>query len=79
MASNLFEQLAEHEIPPMPEDFDSSVHQRVNRSLVVLQMLDLLWRGLPLAFVLFGRAVIGMIVYSFTGKFPNEKKAHPER
>jgi hypothetical protein len=71
---NLFEELAENEIPPLPTDFGQRVHQRVNRALVALQILDLLWRGLPLAFVLFGRAAIGFLAYTLTGKFPVEKK-----
>lgn len=71
---NLFEELAEQEIPPLPADFGQAVHQRVNRSLVALQILDLLWRGLPLAFLLFGRAVIGLLAFTFTGKFPVEKR-----
>lgn len=71
---NLFQELAEHEIPPLPADFGKAVHQRVNRSLVALQLLDLLWRGLPLAFLLFGRALIGLIAFTFTGKFPVEKR-----
>ena len=74
---NLFEELAEREIPPLPADFGRGVHQRVNRSLVTLQLLDLLWRGLPLAFIHFGRAVIGVVAFTLTGKFPVEKKREP--
>jgi len=71
---NLFEELAEQEIPPLPADFGKEVHERVNRTLVALQILDLLWRGLPLAFLHFGRAVIGLLVFTLSGKFPVEKK-----
>ena len=72
--SQSFEQLADVEVPPLPTDFDRAFHQRLNHSLVALQMLDLLVRGLPYAFGQFGRAVLGLIVYSFTGHFVQEKK-----
>lgn len=71
---NLFEELAEYEIPPLPADFGKSVHQRVNRSLVALQIIDLMWRGLPLAFLFFGRALIGLVMFTLTGTFPVEKR-----
>ena len=70
---NLFEELAERDIPPLPADFGQAVHQRVNRSLVALQLLDLLWRGLPWAFLHFGRGLIGLLAFTLTGKFPVDK------
>ena len=31
MAGDLFERLAEVEVPPMPDNLDRDIHQRVNR------------------------------------------------
>jgi hypothetical protein len=74
MASNLFQRLAESEVPPPPAQFDTQLHDRVNRTLVGTQLADLLLVGLPWAMLHFSRAVMGLIVLTFTGRFENNPK-----
>jgi hypothetical protein len=61
MAIDLFEQLADLEVPPAPssEEFDRQLHERVNRSLVTGQLIDLGVKGMPFALLHFVRALVG--------------------
>ena len=74
MASNLFERLAESEVPPPPVQFDTQLHERVNRTLVGTQLVDLLLCGLPWACLHFARAVMGLIAFTLTGRYENNPK-----
>jgi hypothetical protein len=65
---DIFDKLAELEVPPPPANFDTEVHERVNKSLVALHFADLLLRGLPWAMLHFGKAVVALIVTTLTGK-----------
>jgi hypothetical protein len=69
MASDLFEQLAELPVPPVPPTFDRAVHERINKRLVVGQFLDIATRGFAFALVHFARAVAELFKVSVTGKF----------
>ena len=74
MAPNLLEQLADLEVPPPPAQFDAQLHDRVNRSLLRAHLVDLALRGFPWALAHFGRAVIGLIAFTLTGRYePNSK------
>jgi len=72
MATDLFERLAELEVPPPPEAFDQQLHQRVNRALVAAQLVDLLVRGLPWATLHFARAIVGFIALTITGHYDSK-------
>jgi hypothetical protein len=76
MATDLFESLAELEIPPPPdtEAFDRQLHERVNRSLVAGQMTDLVIGGLPWAIAHFARALVGLITLTITGRYDSKGK-----
>ena len=74
MASNLFDRLAESEVPPPPAQFDAQLDKRVNRRLMETQLLDLMLVGLPWAFVHFSRAVVGLIALTITGRFDSNPK-----
>lgn len=76
---DLFEQLAEWEVPPPPVEFDRQLHQRLNRTLVAMQVLDLIVRALPWALWHFGRALVGAVVFSLRGKYlqPPDKNRPP--
>ena len=78
---NLLEQLAELEVPPPPAKFDAQLHDRVNRTLLREQLVDLFVRGLPWAALHFLRAVLGALSYTLTGRYePVEKnKRRPPR
>lgn len=76
MATDLFERLAELEVPPPPEaeQFDRQLHQRVNRSLVAAQFTDLVVGGLPFAALHFARALVGLLAFTITGRYDSKTK-----
>jgi hypothetical protein len=74
MATNLLERLADLEVPPPPAQFDTQLHDRVNRSLVRAQIVDLMVRGFPWAMVHFARAVVGLIGFTVTGRYESNTK-----
>ncbi len=72
--ADLLEQLADLEVPPPPLHFDRQLHERVNRSLVISQAVDLLVSGLPWAMLHFARAVVGLIAFTLTGRYESKSK-----
>jgi hypothetical protein len=74
MATNLFERLADLEVPPPPIQFGKQLHERVNRSLVASQMVDLAVKGLPWALLHFARALVGLIALTVTGRYETSNK-----
>ena len=74
--TDLLEQLADLEVPPPPAQFDAQLHERVNRSLVIWQLTDLVIGGLPWACLHFGRALVGLISYTLTGRYQSKPKNH---
>ena len=76
MATDLFEQLGDLEVPPPPaaEQFDRQLHDRVNRSLVAGQIVDLGARGMPLAMWHFSRALVGLFALTLTGRYDTKPK-----
>jgi hypothetical protein len=76
MATDLFERLAELEIPPPPDtdEFDRQLHERVNRSLVAGQLTDLVVGGLPWAIAHFARALVGLVTFTVTGRYEAKTK-----
>lgn len=74
MNHNLLERLAESEVPPLPADFDRSVHQRLNQALLVGQFVELFFRTLPYALAHFALGVLGAVAFTLSGRFP---VAHP--
>lgn len=79
MATNLFERLAELEVPPPPPQFDAQLHDRVNRSLVTWQLIDLLVRGMPWALGHFAQALVGYLAFTLTGRYETKTKHGPRR
>ena len=74
--ANLLEQLADLEVPPPPPSaqFDRQLHERVNRSLFIWQMVDLVVSGLPWAMLHFSRALVGLIAFTVTGQYESNPK-----
>ena len=72
--ANLLEQLADLEVPPPPAQFDRQLHERVNRSLFVWQLVDLVVSGLPWAMLHFSRALVGLIAFTVTGQYESTPK-----
>ncbi len=73
MATDLFEQLAETKVPPVPEEMDQNIHQQLNWRLLVSHMMDLFFRGMPLVCFHFGHAVLGLIKFSLLGRFDEKR------
>ena len=71
---NLLEQLADLEVPPPPAQFDRQLHQRVNRSLLVWQLVDLVVSAMPWAMLHFARALVGLITFTVTGRYERKPK-----
>lgn len=69
MTTDFLEQLAQGEVPPIPQTFDRQVHQRLNVRLIALHLLDFAVRGLPYAMVHFTMAVLSLVVFTITGNF----------
>jgi len=74
MNPDIFESLADVEVPPPPTAFDEQLHARVNRSLTALQFIDLAVRAAPWALLHFGRAFIGLVNYTLSGQYENRRK-----
>lgn len=73
MNQDLLEQLADTTVPPPPADFDRAVHLRLNRTLIVGQVIELMCLVLPFALVEFARAVAAAAVYTLSGRYPTTK------
>ena len=82
MSTDLWEQLADREVPTPPREFDRHVHQRLNKALLAMHATDLLLRGLAYSIGHFAQAVIHLLTFSITGKLdsslPRSKKNPPE-
>ncbi|MBX7165115.1 MAG: hypothetical protein K1X74_02080 [Pirellulales bacterium] len=74
MAENPFDQLADHEVPPLPLDFDLKVHARVNDALVGTHLVDFGLRAIPLALAELARAAVAMVVFTLAGSYPTERR-----
>jgi hypothetical protein len=74
MANNLLEQLADWEVPPPPAAFDTQLHDRVNRSLLTAQLVDLLVSGVPWALLQFGKAFLGLLTFTACGRYETKEK-----
>lgn len=69
MPPNLFEQLGQEPIPAPPKRLRGEVRQRVNSTLLVLQITDLVVRGLPFVLVHFAQALGGLLAFTLTGTY----------
>jgi hypothetical protein len=78
MSSDLIERLADSPVPPLPAEFERGVHERLNRALVIGQMLEFALRAIPYACIHFAKAVAGWIVLSVSGNFPKRQDQNEE-
>lgn len=79
MSNDLFEQLSEWEVPPPPPapSFDRQLHERLNRTLLLLQLGELAFRVLPWAALHFGQSVLGALRATLTGRFVTRSPRKP--
>jgi len=73
MAKGLLDSLAEHGVPPVPEELDERVHQRLNRALLAGHLVDLALGAVPYLAVHLFRGVVHLISSTLTGKFESDR------
>lgn len=73
MIHDLFERLADSNVPPVPADFDKHVHDRVNDTLLGVHLLEVVCQVVPYAFVQFLEGLIGLVGITLSGEFPNDR------
>jgi hypothetical protein len=71
---DFLEQLADVEIREPPPDFSRRLHRRVNRALMVHHLLDFFAGAIAWSAGHFFRAVLGWLVLTITGKFPDHNR-----
>jgi hypothetical protein len=71
---DFLEQLAEMPLGDVPAEFDRQLHRRLNRSLLVQHVVELLTGAVPWALWHFFRAAIAVAGFTLTGKFGDGKK-----
>jgi len=76
---DLLTQWVEHDVPPVPKQFDQRLHDRVNRVLLATHVLDLVLKGFPYAIGHFAQAVGGLIFLTLSGRFPKVRKPNNPR
>jgi len=69
MADNFLDQLSEIDVPPPPVEFDSQLHDRVNQSLLSVQLVELLVQVMPMAMLEMTRAFTGWVMFTLTGRY----------
>jgi hypothetical protein len=75
MASDIFEQLAETKVPPVPIDaLERGFNDRLNHRITVQQVLDLALRGLPYAALHMTRGMLAVLHYTLFGRFLERKQ-----
>jgi hypothetical protein len=74
MASDIFEQLADTEVPPAPvETLEQGFNERLNNRLVVQHLVDLALRGVPFVAWHMLRGMLAVLFYTVAGKFFESK------
>lgn len=79
MQHDLFEQLAQTDVPPVPEQLEIALHERLNRRLLSLHVADVLLRALPLAVMHFAAAVGHLVRLTVTGRSPAADPFHDRK
>ena len=74
MANDFLEQLAELDVPPPPAGFGEQLHVRVNRSLVIVQLIEFACGALPCALWELSRALGAWVRFTLTGKYELSKR-----
>jgi hypothetical protein len=70
-------QLAEKDVPPVPEEFDVRVHERLNSTLLLIQILELTWSMLPRAMFAMLRSVMHLMLFTIFGQHVADEDGHP--
>ncbi|MBS0207903.1 MAG: hypothetical protein JSS27_03020 [Planctomycetes bacterium] len=81
MEHDIFNQLSEHvePAPPAPSHFNHALHSRLNRSLLVLHLTEFVLKVFGYAVAHFSRAVLALVVYTFSGRYLVDRQDRPPR
>jgi hypothetical protein len=77
MAGDWFDELAAAKVPPVPDHFDREVRRRVNNALLAVQVIELATKGFLYACGHFSRALVDLLIYTFSGKFGTDRRDRP--
>ena len=69
MSTDLWQDLAEQTVPPVPDDLPARVHSRLNDRLVVTHVTDFALGALPASLMLFSEAVLGLLSFTAGGEY----------
>jgi hypothetical protein len=69
-----FEQLAEIDIPPPPDQFDRSVHRRLNQALIVVHFVEFAFRAVPFGIKTFARVLWAFGRFTLSGRFDDGRR-----
>jgi hypothetical protein len=80
MSGDLFSDLADEEVPPLPTDLMPELHERLNYVLLYSHLLDFALGALPFAVTHFSKALGGLIFHCLLGEFPadSQRPSSPE-
>ena len=77
MTHDLFNQLADSDVPPVPPQLDVQVHRRLNSALLTAHLLEFAWRALPQTLGTFLGSVAHLIMFTATGRFKENLDDRP--
>ena len=79
MSVDLLERLGEADVPPVPTNFESQWHDRVNNGLLAAHLADFIVHALPYACIEFSKALWHLLAFSATGREPPRDRRPPAR
>lgn len=70
---DLFDRLADRDVPPPPQGLRRGIHVRLNRWLVVLQTAEFVCCAVPYSVGAFAKSLLGWIVLTLSGRHVVER------
>lgn len=69
---SIWDELGEQPVPERPAEFRHRVHDRLNRQLTVVHLVEFMVRVLPFAFFHLSQSLAGAVWFSLTGQYPTQ-------
>lgn len=76
---DLLERLTQLKVPPAPKSLKREVHHRLNRTLLLQQIVELATYGVLYASGHLLRGLLGLVAYTLTGKYPIDRGDRPDK
>ncbi len=76
---NFLDQLADEDMPVMPDELDTNLHHRINNLLIGQQVLELICFAIPYVFFHYLHALTGATCFSMSGRYPKTGEDHATR